>query len=40
MVYLNVASHTPLEKNKKILEKVNLEGTKKLIEEIGSQECK
>ena len=26
----HLASHTPLEKNKKILEKVNLEGTKKL----------
>ena len=30
----HLASHTPLEKNKKILEKVNLEGTKKLFEEI------
>ena len=32
----HLASHTPLEKNKKILEKVNLEGTKKLFEEIKS----
>ena len=30
----HLASHTPLEKNKKILEKVNLEGTKKLFQEI------
>ena len=30
----HLASHTPLEKNKKILEKVNLDGTKKLYEEI------
>ena len=30
----HLASHTPLEKNKKILEKVNLEGTKKLFGEI------
>ena len=30
----HLASHTPLEKNKKILEKVNLQGTKKLFEEI------
>ncbi|MBA4438317.1 MAG: NAD(P)-dependent oxidoreductase, partial [Nitrosopumilaceae archaeon] len=30
----HLASHTPLEKNKKILEKVNLDGTKKLFEEI------
>jgi nucleoside-diphosphate-sugar epimerase len=30
----HLASHTPLEKNKKILEKVNLEGTKKLFKEI------
>ncbi|WP_067960392.1 NAD(P)-dependent oxidoreductase [Nitrosopumilus sp. Nsub] len=30
----HLASHTPLEKNEKILEKVNLEGTKKLFEEI------
>ena len=30
----HLASHTPLEKNKKILEKVNLEGTKKLFDEI------
>ena len=29
-----IYSHTPLEKNKKILEKVNLQGTKKLFEEI------
>ena len=28
----HLASHTPLEKNKKILEKVNLEGTKKLFQ--------
>ena len=32
----HLASHTPLEKNKKILEKVNLEGTKKLFQEIKS----
>ena len=32
----HLASHTPLEKNKKILEKVNLGGTKKLFEEIKS----
>ena len=32
----HLASHTPLEKNKKILEKVNLEGTKKLFKEIKS----
>jgi len=32
----HLASHTPLEKNKKILEKVNLDGTKKLFEEIKS----
>jgi nucleoside-diphosphate-sugar epimerase len=32
----HLASHTPLEKNEKILEKVNLEGTKKLFEEIKS----
>ena len=30
----HLASHTPLEKNKKVLEKVNLEGTKKLFQEI------
>ena len=30
----HLASHTPLEKNKKILEKVNLQGTKKLFGEI------
>ncbi|NIM25332.1 MAG: NAD-dependent epimerase/dehydratase family protein [Nitrosopumilaceae archaeon] len=30
----HLASHTPLEKNKKILEKVNLEGTKNLFEQI------
>ena len=30
----HLASHTPLEKNKKVLEKVNLEGTKKLFNEI------
>ena len=30
----HLASHTPLEKNKKILEKVNLQGTKRLFEEI------
>ena len=30
----HLASHTHLEKNKKILEKVNLDGTKKLFEEI------
>ena len=30
----HLASHTPLEKNKKILEKVNLQGTKKLFDEI------
>ena len=33
----HLASHTPLEKNKKILEKVNLKGTKKLFEEIKSK---
>ena len=33
----HLASHTPLEKNKKILEKVNLEGTKKLFEEIRTR---
>ena len=33
----HLASHTPLEKNKKILEKVNLEGTKKLFKEIKSR---
>ena len=33
----HLASHTPLEKNKKILEKVNLEGTKKLYEEIKTR---
>ncbi len=32
----HLASHTPLEKNKKILEKINLEGTKRLFEEIKS----
>ncbi len=32
----HLASHTPLEKNKKVLEKVNLEGTKKLFNEIKS----
>ena len=32
----HLASHTPLEKNKKVLEKVNLEGTKKLFQEIKS----
>lgn len=32
----HLASHTPLEKNKKILEKVNLEGTKMLFNEIKS----
>ena len=32
----HLASHTPLEKNKKILEKVNLEGTKKLFNEVKS----
>ena len=32
----HLASHTPLEKNKKILEKVNLKGTKKLFQEIKS----
>ena len=30
----HLASHTPLEKNKKILEKVNLQGTKNLFEQI------
>jgi len=30
----HLASHTPLEKNKKVLQKVNLEGTKKLFNEI------
>ena len=33
----HLASHTPLEKNKKILEKVNLDGTKKLYEEIKTR---
>ena len=33
----HLASHTPLEKNKKILEKVNLDGTKKLFNEIKSK---
>jgi len=33
----HLASHTPLEKNKKILEKVNLEGTKKLFDEIKTR---
>ena len=33
----HLASHTPLERNKKILEKVNLKGTKKLFEEIKSK---
>jgi nucleoside-diphosphate-sugar epimerase len=33
----HLASHTPLEKNKKILEKVNLDGTKKLFEEIKTR---
>ena len=33
----HLASHTPLEKNKKILEKVNLQGTKRLFEEIKSR---
>ena len=33
----HLASHTPLEKNKKILEKVNLDGTKKLFDEIKSK---
>jgi len=33
----HLASHTPLEKNKKILKEVNLEGTKKLFEEIKSK---
>ena len=33
----HLASHTPLEKNKKILEKVNLQGTKMLFEEIKSR---
>ena len=33
----HLASHTPLEKNKKILEKVNLDGTKKLYEEIKNR---
>ena len=32
----HLASHTPLEKNKKVLQKVNLEGTKKLFNEIKS----
>ncbi len=31
---IHLASHTPLEKNKKILEKVNLQGTKNLFEQI------
>ena len=33
----HLASHTPLEKNKKILEKVNLQGTKRLFEEIKTR---
>ena len=33
----HLASHTPLEKNKKILEKVNLDGTKKLYEKIKTR---
>ena len=33
----HLASHTPLEKNKKILEKVNFDGTKKLFNEIKSK---
>jgi len=33
----HLASHTPLEKNKRILEKVNLDGTKKLFNEIKSK---
>ena len=33
----HLASHTPLEKNKKVLEKVNLDGTKKLYEEIKTR---
>ena len=33
----HLASHTPLEKNKKVLEKVNLDGTKKLFNEIKSK---
>ena len=33
----HLASHTPLEKNKRILEKVNLDGTKKLFDEIKSK---
>ena len=33
----HLASHTPLEKNKKILEKVNLDGTKKLYDEIKTR---
>ena len=33
----HLASHTPLEKNKKILEKVNLDGTKKLFKEIKTR---
>ena len=33
----HLASHTPLEKNKKILEKVNLDGTKNLFNEIKSK---
>ena len=33
----HLASHTPLEKNKKVLEKVNLDGTKKLYDEIKTR---
>ena len=33
----HLASHTPLEKNKKILEKVDFDGTKKLFNEIKSK---
>ena len=33
----HLASHTPLKKNKKILEKVNFDGTKKLFNEIKSK---
>jgi hypothetical protein len=33
----HLASHTPLEKNKKILEKVNFDGTKNLFDEIKSK---
>ena len=36
----HLASHTPLEKNRKKLEKVNLEGTKKLFNEIKSNPSK